>query len=159
MHCPIHWIVYLLKSVHFKKPVTRSSFLSKSVVIFAVFVLISAKMTTRFERNEDRVTDFLKWMDFSWHELSSWGSLKKFRCLFGQILLKMTGLWFIGTVNHISHFEKKASKFLDKVLKFRSSSQSGISGMNKVASERLDERLMGGGQTPHGTPHGTPWYF
>ena len=54
----------LLKSVHFKKPVTRSSFLSKSVVIFADFVLISAKMTTLFERNENRVTDFLKWTDF-----------------------------------------------------------------------------------------------
>ena len=33
----------LLKSVHFKKPVTRSSFLSKSVVIFVVVIL---KMTT-----------------------------------------------------------------------------------------------------------------
>ena len=49
-----------LKSVHFKKPVTRSSFLSKSVVIFADFVLISAKMTTLFERNENLVTGFLK---------------------------------------------------------------------------------------------------
>ena len=39
-----------LKSVHFKKPVTRSSFLSKSVVIFVVVIL---KMTTLFERNED----------------------------------------------------------------------------------------------------------
>ena len=46
-----------LKSVHFKKPVTRSSFLSKSVVIFVVVIL---KMTTLFERNEDRVTGFLK---------------------------------------------------------------------------------------------------
>ena len=46
-----------LKSVHFKKPVTRSSFLSKSVVIFVVVIL---KMTTLFARNEDRVTDFLK---------------------------------------------------------------------------------------------------
>ena len=44
-----------LKSVHFKKPVTRSSFLSKSVVIFVVVIL---KMTTVFERNEDRVTGF-----------------------------------------------------------------------------------------------------
>ena len=49
-----------LKSVRFKKPVTRSSFLSKSVVIFTDFVLISAKMTTLFERNEDRVSGFLK---------------------------------------------------------------------------------------------------
>ena len=32
----------------FKKPVTRSSFLSKSVVIFTDFVLISAKMTNTF---------------------------------------------------------------------------------------------------------------
>ena len=50
-------ILRLLKSVHFKKPVTRSSFLSKSVVIFVVVIL---KMTTLFERNEDRVTGFLK---------------------------------------------------------------------------------------------------
>ena len=47
----------LLKSVYFKKPVTQSSFLSKSVVIFVVVIL---KMTTLFERNEDRVTGFLK---------------------------------------------------------------------------------------------------
>ena len=50
----------MLKFVHFKKPVTRSSFLAKSVVIFADFVLIAAKMTTLFARNEDRVTGFLK---------------------------------------------------------------------------------------------------
>ena len=36
----------ILKSVHFKKPIPRSSFLSKSVVIFTDFVLISAKTTT-----------------------------------------------------------------------------------------------------------------
>ena len=47
----------ILKSVHFKKPVTGSSFLSKSVVIFVVVIL---KMTMLFERNEDRVTGFLK---------------------------------------------------------------------------------------------------
>ena len=41
-----------LKSVHFKKPVTGFSFLSKSVVIF---VVVKLKMTTLFERNEDRV--------------------------------------------------------------------------------------------------------
>ena len=29
----------LAKSVHFKKPVTRSSFLSKSVVIFVIVIL------------------------------------------------------------------------------------------------------------------------
>ena len=52
----------LLKSVHSKKPVTQSSFLSKSVVIFVVVIL---KMTTLFERNEDGVTGFLKWTDFS----------------------------------------------------------------------------------------------
>ena len=46
-----------LKSVHFKKPVTRFLFLSKSVVIFNI---ITANMTTLFERNEDRVTGFLK---------------------------------------------------------------------------------------------------
>ena len=46
-----------IKSVHFKKPITRSSFLSKSVVIFVIVIL---KMTTLFERNEDRVTGFLK---------------------------------------------------------------------------------------------------
>ena len=50
-----------LKSIHFKKSVTRSSFLSKSVVIFVIVIL---KMTTLFERNEDRVTGFLKWTDF-----------------------------------------------------------------------------------------------
>ena len=52
----------LLKFVHFKKPVTQSSFLSKSIVIFVVVIL---KMTTLFERNEDHVIGFLKWMDFS----------------------------------------------------------------------------------------------
>ena len=46
-----------VKSVHFKKPVTRFSFPSKSVFIFVVVIL---KMTTLFERNEDRVTGFLK---------------------------------------------------------------------------------------------------
>ena len=51
-----------LKSVHFKKPLNRSSFLSKSVVIFVVVIL---KMITLFERNEDLVTGFLKWTDFS----------------------------------------------------------------------------------------------
>ena len=50
-----------LKSVHFKKQVTRSSFLSKSVVIFNI---TTTNMTTLFERNEDRVTGFLKWTDF-----------------------------------------------------------------------------------------------
>ena len=35
-----------LKFVHFKKPVTRSSFLAKSVVIFAEIKTKSAKMTT-----------------------------------------------------------------------------------------------------------------
>ena len=38
--------VYETKVRSFKKPVTRSSFFAKSVVIFAGFVLISAKMTT-----------------------------------------------------------------------------------------------------------------
>ena len=46
----------LLKSVHFKKPVTRSSFLSKSIVIFNI---TTTNMTMLFERNEDRVTGFL----------------------------------------------------------------------------------------------------
>ena len=46
-----------LKSVHFKKPVARFSFLSKSVVIFNI---AATNMTTLFERNEDRVTGFLK---------------------------------------------------------------------------------------------------
>ena len=54
-----------LKSVHFKKPLTRSSFLSKSVVIFAEIKTKSVKMTTLFERNEDRVTGFLKWTVFN----------------------------------------------------------------------------------------------
>ena len=56
-------IQYQLKSVHFKKPVTRSSFLSKSVVIFNI---TTTNMTTLFERNENRVTGFLKWTDFIW---------------------------------------------------------------------------------------------
>ena len=45
-------IMIMLKFVHFKKPV-----LSKSVVIFVIFIL---KMTTLFEINEDRITGFLK---------------------------------------------------------------------------------------------------
>ena len=51
------YIVFELKSVHFKKPVTQSSFLSKSVVIFNITI---TNMTTQFERNEDHVTGFLK---------------------------------------------------------------------------------------------------
>ena len=51
-----------LKSVHFKKPVTWSSFLSKSVVIF---VVVTLKMTTLFERNEGCITGSLKWTDFT----------------------------------------------------------------------------------------------
>ena len=54
----------LLKSVHFKKPVMRSSFLSKSVVIFGVVIL---KMTTHFERNEGHATVFLKRTEFLSH--------------------------------------------------------------------------------------------
>jgi hypothetical protein len=46
-----------LKSVHFKKLVTQSSFLSKSVVIFNI---TTTNMITLFEINEDRVTGFLK---------------------------------------------------------------------------------------------------
>ena len=57
-------LLILLKFVHFRKPLTRSSFLSKSVVIFAEIKTKSVKMTTLFERNEDRVTGFLKWTDF-----------------------------------------------------------------------------------------------
>ena len=53
--------VYYLKSVHFKKLVTRSSFLSKKVLIFNK---PTTNVTTLFERNEDCVTDFLKWTDF-----------------------------------------------------------------------------------------------
>ena len=49
-----------LKTVHFKKSVTRSSFLAKSAVVFAGIKTKSAKMTTLFARNEDRVTKFLK---------------------------------------------------------------------------------------------------
>ena len=49
-----------LKSVHFKKSVTRFSFLAKSVVIFTEIKTKSEKMTTLFARNDDRVTDFLK---------------------------------------------------------------------------------------------------
>ena len=49
-----------LKSVHFKKPVTQFSFLSKSVVIFVEIKTKSAKMTALFERNENNVTGFLK---------------------------------------------------------------------------------------------------
>ena len=36
----------VLKSVHFKKTVAQSSFLSKVFIIFADFVLITVKMTT-----------------------------------------------------------------------------------------------------------------
>ena len=50
----------MLKSVHFKKPVTRFSFLAKSVVIFAEIKTKPAKMTTLFARNEDCVTGLLK---------------------------------------------------------------------------------------------------
>ena len=50
-----------IKSVHFKKPVARSLFLLKSVVIFNI---TTTNMTTLFERNEDCVTGFLKWTDF-----------------------------------------------------------------------------------------------
>ena len=52
------WVkVVHLKSVHFKKPVMRSSFLSKSVVIFNI---TTTNMKTLFEGNENRVTGFLK---------------------------------------------------------------------------------------------------
>ena len=55
----LNWLnrAFVIKSVHFKKPVTQSSFLSKSVVIF---VVVTLKMTTLFERNEGCVTGFLK---------------------------------------------------------------------------------------------------
>ena len=49
--------IFLPKTLDLLKSVTRSSFLSKSVVIFVVVIL---KMATLFERNEDGVTGFFK---------------------------------------------------------------------------------------------------
>ena len=69
-----------IKSIHFKRSVTRFSFLAKSVVIFSDFVLISVKMTTLFARNENRGTDFLKWMDFK-----CWTKFHYHCCVFSQI--------------------------------------------------------------------------
>ena len=63
-----------LKSVHFKKPVTRSSFVSKNV---AIFVVVTLKMTTLFERNEDLITGFLKWTDFRYQTKNKSKLLKK----------------------------------------------------------------------------------
>jgi hypothetical protein len=45
------------KTVPSPQPKGIKTFLSKSVVIFVIVIL---KMTTLFERNEDRVTGFLK---------------------------------------------------------------------------------------------------
>ena len=45
--------IFLPKTLDLLKSVTRSSFLSKSVVIFVVVILT-------FKRNEDHVTGFIK---------------------------------------------------------------------------------------------------
>ena len=63
-----------IKSVHFKNPVMRSSFLSKSLSFTIQHQLNQNKVSwcniniendNNFERNEDRTTVFLKWTDFS----------------------------------------------------------------------------------------------
>ena len=61
-----------LKSVHFKTPVARSSFLSKSLSVSIQHQLNQNKVSwcciendNDFEKNEDRATGLLKWTDFS----------------------------------------------------------------------------------------------
>ena len=61
-------IYYSIKSVHFKKSVTQISFLSKSKQS-------CIENDNAFERNEIRVTGFLKWTDFSLYKRST--SFKK----------------------------------------------------------------------------------
>ena len=69
---------FLVKSVHFKKPLTRISFLSKC----CHFLWNQRKLYWKwqhFERNEIRVTGFLKWTDFStawlWWKMRGKGQL------------------------------------------------------------------------------------
>ena len=54
-----------LKSVHFKKTVAQSSFLSKVLSFLLKSKQSQRKWQNAFERNEDCATVFLKWTDFS----------------------------------------------------------------------------------------------
>ena len=54
-----------LKSVHFKKPVTRISFLSKVLSFSLKSKQSYIENDNAFERNEICVTGFLKWTDFN----------------------------------------------------------------------------------------------
>ena len=54
-----------LKSVHFKKTVAQSSFLSK-VLSFLLTLFWFQQNDNTFERNEDCATVFLKWTDFKY---------------------------------------------------------------------------------------------
>ena len=62
-------LVFELKSVHFKKPVAQSSFLSK-VLSFLLKAKQSQRKWNTFERNENCATVFLKWTDFNILSLS-----------------------------------------------------------------------------------------
>ena len=61
----IYKIANSLKSVHFKKPVTRISFLSKVLSFSLKSKQSYIENDNAFERNKIRVTGFLKWTDFS----------------------------------------------------------------------------------------------
>ena len=56
----------ILKSVHFKNPVARSSFLSK-LFWFHNFSICCIENGHNFERNEGCATVFLRWRDFGNH--------------------------------------------------------------------------------------------
>ena len=63
-HLYSDWLwMKILKSVHFKNPVTQSSFLSKALS-FCWLCFDFTENDNTFERNEDRVTGFLKWTNF-----------------------------------------------------------------------------------------------
>ena len=57
------FILYVLKSVHFKKTVAKI-FVSFKIAVLFVLICIES-MYHNFERNEIRATVFLQWTDFN----------------------------------------------------------------------------------------------
>ena len=60
---PLFYLLFV-KSVHFKKTVAQSSFLSKVLSFSLTLFWFQKKNDNTFERKEDCATVFLKWRDF-----------------------------------------------------------------------------------------------
>ena len=121
----------LLKSVHFKITVARSSFCSKFMIIFnwnrnkVSWCIIENDHS--FEQNEDRVTVFLKWTGFNkvlFHLRERALMMSDFRG--SKVTLKIGHLWFMYTVQfcinltkpRFQHYEWRNKMFHDWCILF-----------------------------------------